>query len=374
MRAAKVKAVLVGLLVAITAGGLVPAVSHAAGRDPFPRVLRIGESGGDVATLQRWLSEVGIPTPADGAFGPQTRTAAARFQAGANLRPVTGTVGTLTGMTLRAWVLGHRRIATAQRAVGRSLPSHPFSRALRTGNAGSDVTQLQRWLADVGIQVAVDGSFGPATKAAVAQFQSAAALSPVTGTAGVITASTLASWVREGRHVASTAHTTAADTQGAPVASDPTAADTAGWVFPLVPRSRVLPESDWTLDQGVDIGTVNNACGSQVTEVAVASGTIVQEGISGFGQWAPILKVDSGPLAGRYVYYGHAKPDLVPVGAHVSAGEPIAEVGCGDVGISNAPHLEIGISAPGGPPCCVSWGETSGEMKSIVSRLYSAGA
>ena len=280
MRTMRMKVALMGMVVAFVASAATPSVSHAAGRDPFPRVLRVGKVGWDVGVLQRWLCDVGIRTRMDGQFGPRTRAALERFQRAARLAPVTGVLGTSTGATLHAWVLAHRRISAATRAT-RTTPAAP----------------------------------APPTAAA-------------------------------------------------------TAAGTAGWVFPIQPEARVAPVADWTLDQGVDIGTVDGACGSAATEVAVASGTIVQEGISGFGAWAPILKLDSGPLAGRYVYYGHAKPDLVPVGAHVTAGEPIAEVGCGDVGISSAPHLEIGISAPGGPPCCVSVGETSSEMDAIVRRLF----
>lgn len=230
---------------------------------------------------------------------------------------------------------------------GASNPWRLGTRTLRRGSRGDDVRALQWLLTRLGYRTAISGTLGRGTVAALRRFERDAGLRAD----GVVSARTRRALRRS---------------KGNPMSL----AASSGWTFPMTPMRRVLPPSMWSPDQGVDIPTLNEACDRRVPVLAVESGTVVQIGISGFGRWAPVVKLDSGPFAGRYVYYGHTKPNLVRKGDHVQRGQPIARIGCGSVGISSAPHLEIGISVPGGGPCCPSFGETSPIVSKIMRTLW----
>ena len=203
------------ILCGVSAAGLVlPPLATA--RAPFGRVLRQGDHGRDVQTLQRWLTAVGARTSADGVFGPHTQQSAARFQSAAGLHPVTGVVGNQTATTLQTWVGQHRRIGD---------PPPPFGRVLRQGDRGRDVQTLQKWLTAVGIRTAADGVFGPHTEQAAASFQSAARLHPVSGVVGVVTAMTLRRWVDQSKHVAAGSRPTGTGTERLRRVAVPVAAD-----------------------------------------------------------------------------------------------------------------------------------------------------
>jgi murein DD-endopeptidase MepM/ murein hydrolase activator NlpD len=219
---------------------------------------------------------------------------------------------------------------------------------LSAPDSGRNVKVLQTLLADAGSRVSATGSYDAQTTTAVSAFQASHALSR-TGIADPATVAAIGQ---------------AASTAVGQATQD------AGWLFPLTPVSRVASPSAWTQDQGVDLGGSANQCGPALEELAVGSGTVVAIGLDGFGPDAPVIKLDSGVDAGRYVYYGHAKPALVTIGEHVVAGQPVADVGCGIVGLSLAPHLELGISQPGSSVYPPPYHATSAESLMQLTYAY----
>jgi murein DD-endopeptidase MepM/ murein hydrolase activator NlpD len=151
---------------------------------------------------------------------------------------------------------------------------------------------------------------------------------------------------------------------GSPPTAPITPSSAGGFTFPM-PKGDVSPPGTWSLDDGVDISAPGGT-----PELAVCSGTIVLHGIGGFGPSAPVLHCDSSLDGYDYVYYGHAGPgNWTPVGAHVSQGQVISQVGYGIVGISTGSHLEIGFADSSGSPIGPSSAPT---MMSLLRAAYGA--
>ena len=105
--------------------------------------------GEDVRQVQKALAKTGAGMIVDGIFGPSTKLAVERFQ-------------TVNGLTADG-VVGPKTLAILNsRVLYLTQPNL----------AGEDVRQVQQALANAGINITVDGVFGPGTKQAVEQFQS----------------------------------------------------------------------------------------------------------------------------------------------------------------------------------------------------------
>jgi murein DD-endopeptidase MepM/ murein hydrolase activator NlpD len=224
-----------------------------------------------------------------------------------------------TSVAFWSWETASQSVFDALQAAPQlSLPAAPA--AMSAGQ----VRDWQALLTGLGFPAPSSGQWDAPTRAAVTAYQQAAA-TPVTGTIDDATRTNM---------LTPFPPPIPADLLASSLAVPGGVAGPGGTGLPL-PRQYLKSGS---VDQGVDYSAPGGT-----PLFAMGSGTIVQEGIGGFGPNAPVLQVTSGPLTGKTVYYGHSGPDLVPVGAHVIQGQQISSVGYGIVGISTGPHLEIGF-------------------------------
>jgi peptidoglycan hydrolase-like protein with peptidoglycan-binding domain len=144
--------------------------------------LRYGSIGSDVKALQEALIAAGVSVRggADGVFGPATQAALKQYQQAKGISQ-SGVVDAATANAL------------ASSGGGTTAPTTSALVGLKAGALGNTVKQLQQAIIAAGVKVrgGADGIFGPATAAALKEFQTSQGL-PATGTVDQATASALA--------------------------------------------------------------------------------------------------------------------------------------------------------------------------------------
>jgi peptidoglycan hydrolase-like protein with peptidoglycan-binding domain len=115
---------------AALAGPRVPARNSHGGSSAsvFARTLRMGQTGADVRTLQRWLSQVGYPVSATSHFGASTKAAVRRFQLAHRLYPASGSVGRRTASALLGQVRRRTMVASTNASATNPIPGFTIGR------------------------------------------------------------------------------------------------------------------------------------------------------------------------------------------------------------------------------------------------------
>ncbi|MDN4526049.1 peptidoglycan-binding domain-containing protein [Fictibacillus fluitans] len=147
---------------ALAMQGVVPLAAHAETPQkseviqqgkPYPgHLIKRGDSGKDVRTVQNQLNKKGFPIYVDGIFGKMTEKKVKMFQARSALA-IDGIVGKKTWTVLNIDIFPY--------------PGH----LIKQGDKGEDVKRIQARLNEAEINVSIDGMFGSKTKMAVEEFQ-----------------------------------------------------------------------------------------------------------------------------------------------------------------------------------------------------------
>ncbi len=180
--------------------------------------LELEDEGPDVVAMQKLLISVAsgpaavalAKTGATGYFGPATEKALIEYQKAAGISPAAGYYGART----RAKLASAAPVKSATVAAAPATPTAPAPVAsakatsasvpnvdLELGDSGKAVTDLQNLLiakatgpkAAALKDAGVTGYFGPATKAALVEFQSAKGIAPAAGYFGAKTRQQIAS-------------------------------------------------------------------------------------------------------------------------------------------------------------------------------------
>jgi peptidoglycan hydrolase-like protein with peptidoglycan-binding domain len=128
-------------------------------------IIERGDQGDAVRDVQSRLRTLGYSMTPDGNFGPYTESKVQEFQRHNGISP-TGKIGPTTLLGLRV-----KEAMRPDIAISKLFPSVGPGRHLGPGARGIEVETLQRLLTVAGYDVEVDGKFGPATTAALQDFQ-----------------------------------------------------------------------------------------------------------------------------------------------------------------------------------------------------------
>jgi peptidoglycan hydrolase-like protein with peptidoglycan-binding domain len=297
------RSVLLALVAALCCGSVVAPAAVAkrpTGAHLGDRALRAGSSGRDVRELQKALRRAGFNVKVDGQFGASTVRAVKRFQRAAQLTP-SGTVGRKTVAALRAAATGSSANVSNG---GTSASSRGRSKSLgdripvKQGMHGHDIRVLQDLLGNAGYDVTIDGEFGAGTLTAVKEFQTAHQR-PVDGDLDADDIATLRAAAAAGP--APVAATAVNNGPQATVGPDGLAVAPAGappQVQQIIAAGNQIASKPYKyggghgkwIDTGYDCsGSVSFALhGAGLLEEAMPSGSFVNWGDPGPGQWVTI--------------------------------------------------------------------------------------
>ncbi len=172
----------------VDAEALVPPLRGSADIAP-ERLLRLQVpymSGADVQAVQTALRRAGFQTELDGVYGQDTAAAVEAFQRQQGLH-ADGTVGPATRTALR---IGEEEPTPASAAASPAATDPRPLQLTDPPQQGEAVRALQTALRQAGLEVSVDGVFGPGTAEAVRQFQQQRGLT-VDGVVGASTQAAL---------------------------------------------------------------------------------------------------------------------------------------------------------------------------------------